>query len=176
MLLSPHFDLQEFLVSQTAARMGRDVVPNPIQIANATRLCFEVLEPLRMMIERPIIITSGIRPSWLNDAVGGSPGSAHMGGYAADIIAPGMSALALASHLAMLESMRAPEDYRVDQLILEFETWVHVGMAPEGENPRHQLLTTRMINGTKVTNEGLLYPNKGVILTEPRQKDFRLID
>lgn len=176
MLLSPHFDLQEFLVSQTAARMGRMIEPNAIQIANITRLCMDVLEPLRLFIERPVIITSGIRPSWLNDAVGGAPGSAHMGGYAADIIAPGMTPLALASHLAMLESMRAPTDYVVDQLILEFDSWVHIGIAPEGEIPRHQLLTARKINGQTIYNEGLLYPNKVMILTEPHQTDFRLRD
>lgn len=140
MLISPHFDLNEFLVSQTAARMGRRVEANEIQVNNLTRLCMEVLEPLRMYMKRPIIITSGLRPDWLNRKVGGAPGSAHIGGYAADIIAPGVTPLALAGHVHFMSSaMRST----LDQCILEFGEWVHVAIAPESVIPRGEFLTAR---------------------------------
>lgn len=140
MLISPHFDLQEFLVSETAARMGREIVPTPIQVRNLERLCFEILEPLRVYMQRPIIVTSGLRPDWLNRRIGGAPGSAHMGGYAADIIAPGVTPLALAGHIHF---MTAALGSTLDQCILEFGRWVHVAIGPDTEIPRHEFLTAR---------------------------------
>ena len=73
MKLSEHFELVEFLVSETAARQGIANEPTPEVIDNLRRLCESVLEPLRVKIGRPVVITSGYRSPALNRAVGGSP-------------------------------------------------------------------------------------------------------
>ena len=95
MQLSEHFELAEFLVSETAARRGIANEPSPEVIENLRRLCQLVLQPLRIKLGRPVIITSGYRSPALNRAVGGSKTSHHMQGRAADLIVPGLSPLAV---------------------------------------------------------------------------------
>jgi len=56
----------------------------PEQIENLRRLCQSVLQPLRVHLKRPVVITSGYRSPALNRAIGGSPTSHHMQGRAAD--------------------------------------------------------------------------------------------
>jgi uncharacterized protein YcbK (DUF882 family) len=50
-----------------------------------------VLEPLRITLQKPVIITSGYRSKKLNEAIGGSSTSQHMKGQAADLIVPDMT-------------------------------------------------------------------------------------
>ena len=50
MQLSEHFELAEFLVSETAARRGIANEPTPEIIENLRRLCQSVLEPLRVKL------------------------------------------------------------------------------------------------------------------------------
>ena len=61
MQLSEHFELAEFLVSETAARLGIANEPTPEVIENLRRLCQLVLQPLRVKTGRPVVITSGYR-------------------------------------------------------------------------------------------------------------------
>lgn len=131
--LSENFWLREFLVSQMATRMGMDIIPTTSQVYEANRLCNNVLEPLRAALGRPIVILSGIRPHWLNVAVGGAVNSAHLYGRAADINVVGYRPLEV---VAALQTMDLP----VDQVIEEFGRWVHIGIAPHGVNPRREFL------------------------------------
>jgi hypothetical protein len=148
MSLSEHFDLAEFLVSETAARRGIANEPSPEVIANLRRLCQSVLEPLRAHLERPVIITSGYRSPALNRAVGGSPTSHHMQGRAADIIVPGMTPLAVcqAAHQLKLPCV---------QIIHEFGRWAHLSVAISNE--RTQLLTAKPNQGKTVYAPGLIH-------------------
>ena len=61
MQLSEHFELAEFLVSETAARRGIANEPTPEIVDNLQQLCQVVLEPLRRQLKRPVLITSGFR-------------------------------------------------------------------------------------------------------------------
>lgn len=54
MKLSEHFELAEFLVSETAARQGIANEPTREVIDNLRRLCESVLEPLRVKLGRPV--------------------------------------------------------------------------------------------------------------------------
>lgn len=148
MNLSTHFELGEFLRSQKAARMGRRIEPTEADIRNLTRLCVTILEPLRADLRRPIQVTSGLRHQWLNSAIGGSQTSAHMDGRAADIVVPGLSALDVCR---VVHSIGLP----VDQCIHEFSEWSHVGIAKDGEAPRNQYLTARVLSGRTVYEVGL---------------------
>lgn len=147
--LTAHFDLAEFCRSQVAARMGRTLEPPASAVANLKRLCVTVLEPLRITLGRPIVITSGYRPIWLNILIGGAPGSAHLTGRAADIRAVGMTPVTLAR---FIERQGLP----ADKVILEFGSWVHVQVsrAPDAP-PRKQYLTARHTGGVTQYFEGL---------------------
>lgn len=90
MKLTPHFELEEFTRSDTAARYGIPNHPNAQQTANLKSLCENVLEPLRQWYGKPIRISSGYRCPQLNahPEVKGSPNSQHMLGEAADLRIP----------------------------------------------------------------------------------------
>jgi len=129
--LSEHFTLAEFLVSETASRHGIDNTPDERVIENL-KLTALVMEEVRELVGRPVIITSGYRGPALNRAVGGSVNSAHMQGLAADFIVPPLTPLEICR-------MIAASDIVYDQLIYE-HTWVHLGLTLK-ESPRHQKLT-----------------------------------
>lgn len=141
MRLSPHFHLSEFTRSQTATRRGLDNTPSLLVIENLRTLCNEVLEPVRVHFDRPVIVSSGYRSPVVNSAVGGSDSSQHCHGQAADIEIPGVSNVDLANWIW--------RTLYYDQLILEFYTpgvpdsgWVHVSWC---EPCRNQELTARRI-------------------------------
>lgn len=132
MQLSEHFSLAELCASDTAARKGIDNTP-PATVIEALKNTALGLERIRTLVGKPINVSSGYRSPKLNAAVGGQSASQHTRGEAADITVPGMPVPELARVIA---------DNRialgVDQVILEFSSWVHVSFA---ENPRHAVLT-----------------------------------
>lgn len=142
--LTPHFTLEEFTHSQTAARKGIPNVPPTAtpERANLQRLA-EVMEGVRALLnDRPILISSGYRSIRVNKAVGGSKNSAHMSGLAVDFTCP--------SYGTPLEVCEALEqhmhDLGIDQLIYEYGTWVHLGLT--SGTPRNAMLTIDK-NGTR---------------------------
>ncbi|MCY1413690.1 Peptidase M15 [compost metagenome] len=137
MKLTPYFTLQEMILSETAARKGIDNTPSADIINNLQRLA-EFLEHVRALVGRPILVTSGYRSPQLNQAIGGAARSSHMSGLAADINAPGLTPLELARSIA-------DSELAFDQLILEFDAWVHIGLATR--DPRRQLMTIRRGSG-----------------------------
>ena len=147
--LSPNFMLSEFTRSQSAARLGRDVIvlpDSPVEFA-LRRLCKLVLQPLREAVG-PIQVTSGYRPAWLNELIGGSPRSQHCQGLAADILAPTiMTPLQLCRRIHAL-------GLPYDQLIHEFGGWCHVSIAADGLARAEQLTAYHQDGFAKYT-EGL---------------------
>lgn len=135
--LSKHFSYSEFTFSQTAARMGREVVIEPDSLVeiHIKELCLNVLEPLRAHLNKPIRITSGYRPEWLNKAIGGSASSQHMIGQAADIVVDGVPPDLVAKTLI-------DAGIEFDQLIVEFDRWVHVSFN-FGRNRGDALVATK---------------------------------
>ncbi|MFN7646991.1 MAG: D-Ala-D-Ala carboxypeptidase family metallohydrolase [Acidobacteriota bacterium] len=128
--LTEHFTLQEMVISQTAARMGIDNTPTP-EILKNLRIMAAKLEEIRSLLGVPVLVSSGYRCPALNKAVGGSKGSAHMLGLAADFTAPSFG--------TVLQTARkiAASGIEYDQLIYEFDSWVHIGLsggAPRREN------------------------------------------
>ena len=148
MQLSEHFELAEFLISETAARRGIANEPTSEIIDNLRRLCQLVLEPLRVKLARPLVITSGYRSPALNRAVGGSPTSHHMQGRAADIIVPGMTPLAVCQ---VANQLKLP----CVQIIHEFGRWAHLSVSTANE--RTQLLTAKLAQGKTVYESGLIH-------------------
>lgn len=132
MQLSENFLLEEFVNSDIAARKGINNDPSPNIISNLGRLA-QLLEQVRKMVGRPITITSGYRCPELNKAVGGQPNSQHMQGCAADIRALHMTPDQLVK--AIINT-----DIQYDQLIREFDSWVHISISDLGKTPRGQTL------------------------------------
>lgn len=131
MNLSKHFTLQELIRSQAATRRGISNIPDKQTAENLARLCTLILEPMRMRLSRPVLITSGYRCPELNALIGGSPTSQHMKGQAADLHVEGMTASELFHWIVDVSSLP------YDQVIEEFGEWVHVSWS---EHPRHMAL------------------------------------
>jgi zinc D-Ala-D-Ala carboxypeptidase len=133
--LTDHFTLEEFMVSETAARQGINNRPEGQNLVNVERTA-ELMEKVRTLLgSKPILISSGYRSPQLNAAVGGSSTSAHMSGLAVDFTCPGFGdpisiCHALSPHMAELG---------IDQLIHEFGAWVHLGLSAGA--PRMMALT-----------------------------------
>lgn len=131
MNLSPHFTLAEFMVSDTAARKGIDNTP-PDSVLPALRKTAQGLEAVRVRLGMaPITITSGYRCLALNRTIGSKDTSQHITGQASDFICPRFG--------TPREIVAALRDSGVtfDQLILEFDRWVHISFA---DKPRHMVL------------------------------------
>lgn len=148
MQLSPHFDLAEMSVSQTASRQGLANIPDLAVVAALKLLCLNVLEPLRAHFARPVIVTSGYRSPAVNKACGGAASSQHCLGQAADFTAPGVSNIDLAQWI-----MR---NLKYDQLIYEFgeSGWIHCSW--RDGRLRNEELTARRIGGHTKYLPGLL--------------------
>lgn len=140
MNLSEHFSLAELTVSDIGARNGWDNTPNASEIANLVRLA-EMLEQVRTVLGKPILVNSAFRSKQVNDGVGSKDSSQHRVGCAADIRVPGMNPD---------EVCRAIIDAKLpyDQIIREFynpETkaggWTHISVSNTKEmTPRGQAL------------------------------------
>jgi hypothetical protein len=126
MQLSKNFALNEMLFSRTAAMYGIKNLPNEQQIEALRQLCVRVLQPLRDHLKVPVVVTSGFRSPAVNKRIKGSPTSQHMKGEAADIYVPGMPTDVL---MDKIRSLHLP----FDQLIDEFDSWVHVSHAMGGQ-------------------------------------------
>lgn len=83
-----YFSIAEFLRSDAAEKYQVSNIPSDEELlkvlTNINTLVNNVLDPLRAMIGRPIIITSGYRSRQINELVGGSKTSQHLTGKAAD--------------------------------------------------------------------------------------------
>ena len=121
MRLSKNFTLEEFLVSQTAARHGINMIPPDEVVDNLQRLVTGCLQPLRDEAG-PIFISSGYRPLELNTRIGGSKTSRHVTGEAADLKVINQTSFDTAELIVAM-------DLPFDQVILEFNRWVHLGVA-----------------------------------------------
>jgi hypothetical protein len=133
--LSDHFSLEELILSQTAAREGIDNNP-PADIVKNLRKLANTLEKIRSLLGNvPILVSSGYRSPKLNLAVGGSKNSAHMSGLAADFTAPSFGTV------MQVARKISTSDIAFDQLIYEFGSWVHIGLASDSAEPRLEKLS-----------------------------------
>jgi hypothetical protein len=129
--LSKHFSLEELTQSDTAVRLDIDNTPSE-EVMDNLKFLAEKLEDVRALLHTPMLISSGFRSLILNRYLGSRDTSSHVKGLAVDFISP---------------SFGTPEDIvkaivesntQYDQVILEFNRWVHLSFAKE--NPRLQAL------------------------------------
>ena len=145
--LTPHFSLEEFLVSDKAEELGDPNTPTEQHLKNLQRTA-EGLELVRSILgDCAIVITSGYRNPRVNAAVGGVKNSAHALGLAGDFRAAGFSALAAARRI---RDAAQRGEITFDQLIHETSRRiVHISFDPR---LRRQVLTQAGGPGTATTN------------------------
>lgn len=140
--LTKNFTLDELTYSDTAKKLNIDNIPTQDEYECLKYLCENLLQPLRDMLCKPIIINSGYRGPKLNKAVNGASTSQHCKGQAADIEIKGMSNYELACLIR--------DNFLFDQLILEYANnldndinsgWVHVSL--KKSDNRKQCLTIK---------------------------------
>lgn len=129
-----YFSIQELTRSDTADRLGIDNTPDAVVVGRLETLVEQLLDPLREAFGHPIIVTSGYRCPELNTAVGGSPTSAHLQGFAADLV-PKYGDVQRFLEFTYWWLLIEGKPY--DQLIAETSSkgakWVHIGLY----SPRH---------------------------------------
>ena len=134
MNLTKHFTLQELTDSEIAARHGIDNIPSSPLILTNLKTLAEGLESVRSLLGRPVIINSGYRSIMVNNLLGSKPTSQHTKGLAADFICPSFG-----SPKDIIKKI-VSSDVNYDQVILEFDRWIHISFCEEGYKPRKQAL------------------------------------
>ena len=127
MRLTDNFTLKELTKTNT----GLPNLITDLEIDNLTRLCQKVLQPLRDIYGKPIIVNSGYRSERVNKAVGGVPTSQHRKGEAADITAGSRE-----ENKKLFEILKTME---FDQLITYDYRFLHVSYTIRKPN-RNQII------------------------------------
>jgi len=133
-MASPNFSMDELTHSDTAARHGIDNTPNDNQKENLYKLAMEMEDVRELLNNKPIFISSGYRCLALNELLGSKATSSHVKGLAADFTCrqfgtPNEIVFALIN-----------SNIPYDQVILEFDRWVHISFCEDEETPRRQAL------------------------------------
>jgi len=141
-LLSPHFKLREFTESTTAQEHGIANIPTEEAVENLKRLCEHTLEPLRVALGVPVIVTSGFRTKELNDLLAHSSStSQHMRGQAADFYVASTGSATESRRELLIKAFREVllnPKIDFDQLIL-YPSFIHVSYVSKEKN-RHGIL------------------------------------
>ena len=133
-MASPNFSMDELTHSDTAARHGIDNTPNENEKDNLYKLAMELENVRKLLNNKPIYVSSGYRCLALNELLGSKRTSAHIKGLAVDFTCrqfgtPNEIVFAIIN-----------SDIPYDQVILEFDRWVHLSFCEDQETPRRQAL------------------------------------
>ena len=133
-MASPNFSMDELTHSDTAERHGIDNTPNDNEKENLYKLAMEMEDVRKLLNNKPIFCSSGYRNLELNELLGSKKTSAHTKGLAADLTCrqfgtPNEIVFALIN-----------SSIPYDQVILEFDRWVHISFCENQETPRRQAL------------------------------------
>ena len=114
-----NFSISELCRSAKAKQHGIKNTPSISQVDNMLNLIFYCLQPIRDMLQKPMIISSGFRCPELNKLVGGVSNSQHLYGQAADFTVPGESVQGIIFKIQT-------SNIEFDQVINEYDKWVHI--------------------------------------------------
>ena len=114
-----NFKISELIKSEIAIKNNINNMPDMKSLDNLLDLIFYCLQPIRNIIKQPMIITSGYRCNKLNCLVNGSKNSQHLFGCAADFVVENYS-------VNKIIYMIKESNVEFDQLINEYDNWVHI--------------------------------------------------
>lgn len=127
MYIPKYFSFTEMISTVSTAQENN--LPDWDDINRLLELCRWILDPVREMYGKPIVVTSGFRTLFLNRLVGGVSTSQHMQGLAADLRCDDPKALF---------DLIAESDLPFDQLIYyQKKKFVHVSYSP---TYRHEVI------------------------------------
>lgn len=129
MKLSENFELSEFTDSEKATEKGIVNNPGVKEVAALQNFATKLLQPLRKVYGKRMIINSGYRCPELNKAVGGVPTSQHTKGEAADVAC---------EHPAYLVECLKKSGLDFDQCI-QYSSFVHLSLKLSGQNRKQYL-------------------------------------
>ena len=120
-MIQLHFTMSELLKSDIAEKYNISNIPDKQSLDNILILICECLEPIRLYINKPMIISSGYRSPRLNShpLINGSETSQHCKGQAVDFTVKGLTPKQI------IEKVKA-SGVEFDQLINEHNIWVHL--------------------------------------------------
>ncbi|MDD6172838.1 MAG: D-Ala-D-Ala carboxypeptidase family metallohydrolase [Elusimicrobiaceae bacterium] len=84
--ISPHFSFEELTCTSYPDFKTLNRIDGKEYLPQLTALSFYLLEPIRLILNSPLKITSAYRCPALNDFAGGCSSSQHLKGEAADFI------------------------------------------------------------------------------------------
>lgn len=128
---SIHFAWKEFLWLD---KWSIHVHPTALQAENLKKMG-SLMERVRSIFNRPITITSGLRPEIYNKKIKGAPGSAHIIGLACDFIVKDLEGVVGCE--AVREQIKPFLDgwgFRMENK--PDSNWVHVDLRPPGKSGR----------------------------------------
>ena len=128
--LSDHFSWSEMCVDTRHWGKRYPNVPNEEAQENLRNLVLNVLEPIRELTGKPMVITSGFRSQQNNFLVGGVKNSQHLKGQAADFYCKEISAYGVL-RIILAADVKIP----FDQLICyQTKGFIHVSHVTDREN------------------------------------------
>ena len=134
-----NFKMSELIYSKTALENQIYNMPRLDELDNLLELIINVLQPIREQFKSKVVINSGYRNQKLNTLVKGAKNSQHLKGQAADFTVKNHSIE------EVIEWIK--ENLVFDQLINEYDKWIHVSYNSRGINRKEVLyLKTKKIN------------------------------
>ena len=135
-----YFELKEFLESRTAKEKKIDNFPAWQHVQNLQELTEKLLDPLREAYGKPINVTSGFRSKKLNDALKGSKASAHLLGYAADLVpSDGDIDAFIKFTFDWLRKNKIPFDQAIDETDNKGNHWLHLAICNQKREQRKKI-------------------------------------
>ena len=127
--------------TEAEMRITKDTPLDIIQ--NCYNLAEFVLDPLRELIKKPILVNSWYRNPVYNAQVGGAKNSQHTFGEAADIVVKGMT---VEEVYATIITNNIP----FDQIIVEYDnvnktTWIHISFRSLTKNRKSKLKAVKEV-------------------------------
>lgn len=137
-----YFTIDELCHSDTAIALGIENKPSPVIVQHLSELILSLLDPLRDAWGAPIKVTSGYRCAKLNSVLkGSSPTSAHLVGFAADLVPMNGS---ITEFKKFVVKWLKDTNVAFDQAILETngkgKQWIHLGLYNLSMQQRKQIL------------------------------------
>lgn len=123
--------MSELIHSDKAVENNINNMPDINSLDNMLDLIFHCLQPVRDLIKKPMIITSGFRNPLVNRLVNGEENSQHKTGQAADFVIKGMTP-------AQIVEIIRKSNIEYDQLINEYDKWTHISFN-KGKNRKEVL-------------------------------------